>query len=92
MSGFFGLKMIVSAYYRCSGAPKRVQKGDKCRKVFSLICKNVLTDPLKYGIMGAAGFVDIALALRFSTGAEETSLSHFTLALRRMGTFVALSL
>jgi hypothetical protein len=42
--------------------------------------------------MGAAGFVDIALALRFSTLALETSFSHFTFALRRMGTFVTLSL
>jgi hypothetical protein len=69
-----------------------VQIGDKCRKFFSLICKNVLTDPQKYVIMGAAGFVDFALALRFRTLALETSLSHFTFALRRLATFVTLSL
>jgi len=42
--------------------------------------------------MGAAGFADFALALRFRTLAQETSLSHFVFALWRMSTFVTLSL
>jgi len=68
------------------------QIGDKCRKVFSLICKNVLTDPQKCVIMGAAGLADFAFALRFRTLALETSLSHFGFALWRWATFIESSL